>query len=111
MHSNALLGATLGLLSALLLLPGLATAQSDGAGPKTQLVGVVNINTATPEQLELLPGVGPTRARAIIEFRKAHGPFGTVDGLESVTGIGPVALERMRPHCAIRGKTTAELRH
>ena len=114
MQSNAPLGATLsaglGLLVALLLLPGLAPAQSEGASPKTQLVGVVNINTATPEELELLPGVGPTRARSIVEYRKAHGPFENVAELEEVSGIGPRALERMHKHCAVSGKTTAELR-
>ena len=77
--------------------------------PQTRLVGVVNINTATAEQLELCPGVGPARARRIIEFRKTHGSFDQVEDLVQVSGIGEKAFVRMRPHCRTSGKTTAEL--
>lgn len=95
---------------ALLLLQPAARAQSEEeSAPKTALVGVVNVNTATPEQLELLPGVGPARARAIIEHRKEHGPFAEVEDLRQISGIGEKALERIRPHCTLRGKTTARL--
>src|SRR5262245_47739175 len=69
--------------------------------------GVVNINTATAEELELLPGVGPARARAILEYRKAQGEFKQVDDLRQVAGIGDRALEQLRPHCVLTGKTTA----
>ena len=78
--------------------------------PESRLVGVVNVNTATSEQLELLPGVGPARAVSIIEHRKEHGPFGTPSDLTSVSGIGDKALERMRAHVSTKGKTTAELK-
>jgi competence ComEA-like helix-hairpin-helix protein len=57
----------------------------------------VNINTATAAELELLPGVGPKMAERIIEHRKAHGAFKTVDALDGVSGIGPRILERLRP--------------
>jgi comEA protein len=86
----------------------LGSAES-AAQPETRLVGVVNVNTATPEQLELLPGVGPVRARAIIEYRKAHGAFTRVEDLAQVSGIGPRALDRIRQHCSVKGKTTARL--
>lgn len=69
--------------------------------------GVVNINTATAEELELLPGIGPARARAILEYRKAQGEFKKVDDLRQVGGIGDRALELLRPHCVLTGKTTA----
>jgi competence protein ComEA len=100
--------------SILLLAPLVARPAGDLPGgssprPETRLVGVVNVNTATPDQLELLPGVGPARARAIVEYRKTHGAFKQIDDLVEVSGIGPVALERIRRHCAVQGKTTARL--
>ena len=97
--------------AALLLLPvaaDAAGAKSESA-PETRIVGVVNVNTATPEQLGLLPGVGPVRARAIVEERKRNGGFKRVEDLTQVSGIGERALERMRPHLAVEGKTTARL--
>ena len=81
----------------------------DPSGPETRLVGVVNVNTATPEQLQLLPGIGPSRSDAILEYRKGQGPFKQVGDLERVSGIGPAALDRIRPHCVVQGKTTARL--
>ncbi len=71
------------------------------------LSGVVNVNTATPEQLQLLPGVGEARAVAIVELRKQRGGFKVVDDLLSVRGIGESMLERMRPFVTVTGKTTA----
>jgi comEA protein len=87
-----------------------ADSQSTGSTPQTRLVGVVNINTAHNEALELLPGIGPARARAIIEYRKVSGPFKHVEDLIQVSGIGERALERIRPHCVLTGKTTAQLK-
>ena len=73
----------------------------------TQIQGVVNLNLATAEELALLPGVGPARAAAIIEHRKEAGPFESCQGLLEIRGIGEKALERMKPHCVVNGKTTA----
>jgi competence protein ComEA len=67
--------------------------------------GVVNINTATPEQLGLLPGIGETKARAIVEHRQRR-PFARVDDLVAVRGIGRATLRRLRPYLAVRGETT-----
>ena len=58
---------------------------------------LVNVNTATSEELEALPGIGPVLARQIIDYRTAHGPFPTVDALDDVSGIGPTTLEEIRP--------------
>ncbi len=74
------------------------------------LAGVVNVNTATVEELQLLPGVGEVRAKAIVEARKARGGFKRVDDLLGVKGIGDAGLERLRPYVAVQGKTTARSR-
>jgi comEA protein len=72
--------------------------------------GVVNVNVADSEQLKLLPGVGPAKAQAILEYRKAKGPFKKVEDLLGVSGIGERALERIRPFVVLEGKTTAQPR-
>lgn len=58
--------------------------------------GQVNINSATADELDTLPGVGPATAAAIIDHRQQHGPFATVDDLTDVRGIGPTKLEALR---------------
>ncbi len=54
--------------------------------------GRININTAQASQLEGLPGVGPVLADRIVTHREQHGPFASVEGLESVTGLGPAIV-------------------
>jgi comEA protein len=58
----------------------------------------VNINAATAAELAVLPGLGPATAARIIEHRREHGPFTTIEGLLDVPGIGPATLEALRPH-------------
>ncbi len=65
---------------------------------------VVNINTATQEELETVPGVGPTRAAQIIAGR----PYSTVDELVKLNGIGPAQVADMKPFVAIDGPSTQE---
>jgi competence protein ComEA len=57
----------------------------------------INLNTATVDQLDTLPGVGPVRAAAIVAWRNANGKFTSVDQLGEVDGIGPGRLEKLRP--------------
>ena len=58
--------------------------------------GKVNINTADAELLETLPGIGETRAEAVIRYREEHGPFKKVDDIIAVPGIGAATLEGLR---------------
>ncbi len=99
------------LVLALLTAFGFALAGSslaEDASPR--LVGTVNINTTTPEQLELLPGIGEVRAKAVVAMRKQRGGFKSVEELTAVKGIGDAALERLRPFARTDGKTTARLK-
>ena len=56
----------------------------------------LDLNTATPEQLDALPGIGPATAAKIVSFRQAHGPFRSVDELDAVPGIGPTRIEQLK---------------
>jgi competence protein ComEA len=76
--------------------PG-GVAGSGGAVPGA----LVNLNTATAEQLDTLPGVGPATAAAIIAHRDEHGPFTSVDQLIDVRGIGEAKLEQLRDLVAV----------
>jgi comEA protein len=102
--------APIGVVALSFLLIGTATAATEAAARKSSgasVSGVVNVNTASREELQLLPGVGKVRAGAILETRKQRGGFKTVDDLKSVSGIGDSMLDRMRPHVTLKGKTTA----
>ena len=57
----------------------------------------VNLNTATADQLQSIPGIGPSTADRILAYKKAHGPFKTLDELTAVGGIGQKKLTRLRP--------------
>ena len=71
------------------------------------LSGVVNVNLASVEELTMLPGVGETRAKAIIALRENKGGFDSVDELVEVKGIGDSLLGKLRPYVSLKGKTTA----
>jgi len=64
--------------------------------------GKIDLNTATVEQLALLPGIGPVKATSIVSHRNANGPFSSVEGLLAVSGIGPVTLEGLRDLVVVR---------
>jgi competence protein ComEA len=61
----------------------------------------LDVNTATEAELTQLPGVGPSLARRIVEYREANGPFQTIDDLQNVSGIGPSKFAKMEPYIHI----------
>lgn len=73
--------------------PPQSSPESAPPGSQSQ----VNLNTATAEQLETLPGVGPATAQAILAWRSTHGEFTTVEELQEVDGIGPKTFARLKP--------------
>ena len=85
----------------------IALAISASAFSALAISGVVNLNTATQEELQLLPGIGESRAKAVIEARKRRGGFQKVEDLLEVKGIGESGLAKLRPHVTLEGKTTA----
>src|ERR671916_729372 len=72
-----------------------ATAAPVAGGAPTPAVPL-NLNTATPEQLDELDGIGPATAEQIVKYREAHGGFGSVDELDQVPGIGETRLASLR---------------
>lgn len=76
------------------------------AAEGSQPSGVVNINTASPDELQLLPRVGPSLAGRIVDFREANGPFRTVDEILAVKGIGESSFEKLEPYIVTNGATT-----
>lgn len=73
--------------------PVLATPGPTVVSATTELV---NINTASLEELDTLPGIGPTTAQNIIDYREQNGPFVSIEDIVNVSGIGPVSYERFK---------------
>ena len=61
----------------------------------------VNINTATSEELQQVPGIGPATAEKILQMRKSYGAFKSVDDLLAIRGLGPKRLEKMRKYLTV----------
>jgi len=79
-----------------------ANAPRTPSGPAKPKPGeVIDLNTATVQQLDTLPGIGPVTAAAIVAWREANGKFTSVDQLADVDGIGPGRLEKLRPHVRV----------
>jgi competence protein ComEA len=65
------------------------------------IVGKIDINNANEEMLTNLPGIGPKTATRITDFRKANGPFKSVDDLLNIKGIGPKVLDKIKPFATV----------
>ncbi|GKW49465.1 ComEA family DNA-binding protein [Halomonas sp. NCCP-2165] len=83
-------------------LKGLVFALLLGLAPLSlaQEMAPINVNQADAEMLAELPGIGPSKAQAIIEDRETNGPFSDPDDLTRVSGIGPATVEAMRDQLA-----------
>lgn len=72
------------------------TTQESQGNIAEQAPTVININTATPAELELLPRVGPVTAAKIIDYRQTNGDFSSIEEIQKVSGIGPATFEKMQ---------------
>ncbi len=73
------------------------------SGPRLLTLGLaLDVNTATAEELEALPGIGPALAQRIVEYRKAHCPLRKLEDLLEVSGIGPKKLAELKPFISVQ---------
>jgi competence protein ComEA len=75
---------------------GAVVAGGGGAGAASASAGPVSLSSATAEQLDALPGVGPVTAEKIVAYRQQHGAFRSVDELDAISGIGPSRIAELR---------------
>lgn len=75
--------------------------KSSPSKKKEASMGTVNINSASETELVALPGIGPSKAKAITEYRQQQGGFKSIDDLQQVKGIGPATLEKLRAHVTL----------
>ncbi len=75
---------------------GDSTSQTADQQSLTQSTSnIVNINSASQDELETLPGIGPVTAQKIIEYRQSNGDFSSIEGIQKVSGIGPATFDKI----------------
>jgi competence protein ComEA len=99
--------ASIAVLTLSLCLSADALAARRKAAP-VQMAGTLNLNTATPSQLDLLPGVGAKAAERILEYRKKT-PFARVEELVKVKGFGKKKFDKLKAHLAVTGPNTLQV--
>jgi competence protein ComEA len=82
--------------------PIVAVPEASGGAGAVGTDGLLDLNRATAEELETLPGIGPTRAAAIVEHREEHGPFAVPGDLRAVSGIGEATFQTLAPLVVVR---------
>src|SRR5580698_2547557 len=80
------------------LFASLVLAAGTSAATKKPPSQPINLNAASSEQLQQVPGIGPATADKILQMRKSYGPFKSVDNVRAIRGIGPKRLEKMRKY-------------
>jgi competence protein ComEA len=83
-------------LSALVAIAVLAVPATAFGAASEEKVSRVNVNTASADELATLPGIGPSYAKRIVDYREKNGPFKRVEDLLNVQGIGEKTLEKIR---------------
>jgi competence protein ComEA len=82
--------------------PNLGDSENIQIGSNLPQNNLVNINKASDSELQTLPGIGPSKALAIIEYRDTNGGFRTVDEIKKISGIGEKTFEKLEPHISIK---------
>jgi competence ComEA-like helix-hairpin-helix protein len=90
----------------LFLLAAVLLCCTSAQGKKKPPSAPLDINSATPEQLQQLPGIGPSAAQAIVNFRTKSGPFRRVDDLLAIRGISQRKLDQIRPYVMVAAAKT-----
>lgn len=85
------------------MVAGLLAALSCGLA-----LAAVNINTATAEELKALPGIGPAKAQAIVDYRQSNGGFKSVEDLKKVKGIGEGIFNKLKAEATVSGSQPAK---
>ena len=94
------------ILATLALACAIAARAADDRSAQASVSSKVDINQASAAQLMNLPRVGSKLAERIVEYRKTHGPFGRVEELMEVKGVGEKLFEQLRPYVTLSGSTT-----
>ena len=90
--------------SSAVLTPDMPLTEPPAASEAPFAPKLINLNTATQEQLETLPGIGPALAKRIIDYRESSGPFASIGALANVSGIGEKKLEAIWDLVTVEGE-------
>jgi len=83
--------------------PAPATDDKPRTNPTSAPTEKIDLNTATVEELQTLPGIGASRAQDIVAYREANGPFQHIEEIRNVSGIGEGIFARIEPHVTVSG--------